>query len=220
MAETWEQPAYVSLARTSAGILAAPHDDTVRAILAQWQCEQPSPAPWPPVHNNPGNLTRAIGTLDSTPHTLAPSPPGQGLLYAYGSPWAGASAYAHYLLNSRRYPAAVAAARAGDGRGFLIAVDKGGYGTQLRCMLDRYAIAHLAPPPPLQDRWEVLADRTRVRSGPGIRYPIVDHLAKGQIVVGTEVSGDGYPSGGTTRYGWVRIGSARYFAHVYAVRLT
>lgn len=215
VSRTWQDGRWVTLARQSAAILGASHPAIVLAILCQWQCEQPNPAPWPPVHNNPGNLTRAIGTEDGEPHSLATSAPGAGLLYVYGTPEVGAAAYARYLLTSPRYPAAIRAARAGLAHDFLAAIDAGGYGTRLSCMLDLLAAAVLPPSTATAPRWRCAAAKVNIRSGPGLAYRVVGSVSGGQVVTGWMVAGGPYSSGGEVRTGWIMLSSGRYTAHTF-----
>lgn len=215
MAELWTLPAWQALAREAARTLGAEHTDTVAAILAQWQCEQPEPAPWPPIHDNPGNLTRHIGGLDGEPHRLATTAPGVGLLYVYASPDIGALAYAHYLLNSSRYRLAVAKARAGDGPGFLAAVCDAGYGTRLGCCTAVYRRIHLPAPHPVAPEWVCLAATVNVRRGPGTGYAVTGHVHKGNRVAGVTVPGDPYTAGGKRYSQWLRIGTGQYTARAF-----
>lgn len=212
MSLTWQDPRWVALARAAAAELGASNDATVSAILAQWQCEQPRPAPWPPVHNNPGNLTGLIGGLDATPHSLATSAPGVGYLYQYATPGAGAVAYARYLLHSSRYPSAVAAARAGNGTAFLQSVTSGGYGTRLSCCLSLLAQVHLAPAPDAVPLWQCTASVVNVRSGAGTGFAVIGHATAGAKVHGWPVPGGPYPAAGIVRTTWLNIGSGRYAA--------
>lgn len=196
------QPAYVGLARLAAVKIGADNDETVRAILAQWSCEQPVPAPWPPPHNNPGNLTRLIGALGGPAPPVATAPPGTGLLYTYPSPEAGAIAYATYLLASSRYGAAIAAARNDDATGFLTAVSAGGYGTRLGCALGVLPTVTLpAPPAPpphevepmiaaqVTEQWQPTQNATTgasngvLRAVPDRGAPVVDRVPLGGAIV-------------------------------------
>jgi len=128
--------AYTTLARRAASRLGTSSNNIVRAILAQWTCEQPGA--WPPVHNNPGFVT--VGALSSVgiSAAYATSSPGAGFLAQFGSPEAGADAYAGLLSRGARYAAVRTAARVGDGEGFLRAVTSAGYGTRLSCCLSAY----------------------------------------------------------------------------------
>lgn len=222
MARLWQEAGYVSMARTAAAILGASHASVVDAILAQWSCEQPNPAPWPPVHNNPGNLTKAIGTLDATPHRIATTPPGAGLLYLYATPEAGAEAYAHYLANAARYHAAVAQARAGNGLAFIVAVCEAGYGTQVGCVRSLYATIAGAPvtagpvsQPAAAPEWICTASVVNIRSGPGTDHSIVGAVHLGQRVAGSVVRGGPYTVGRTAESLWLDLGHGRYTAEAY-----
>lgn len=216
MPATWQDPRWVSLARQSAAILGTHSEAIVGAILAQWQCEQPYPAPWPPIHNNPGNITRAVQDLDQEPHRLATVSPGRGLLYVYATPEVGAAAYAHCLLNSRRYPRAIRSARAGDARGFLTHICLAGYGTRLSCCLDELARVHLAAPPVAgSPRWRCGTTAVNVRTGPGVRFPVVGQVHRGQVVSGPEVTGAAYSVRGHTYTGWIRMAANRFTAHAF-----
>ena len=226
VAETWQVPGYVALARQAASAIGAPHDAIVRAILAQWQCEQPSPAPWPPVHNNPGNLTRLIGALGGPPPPVATSWPGKGLLYAYQSPQAGAAAYATYLLRSSRYGTALAHARAGDGAGFLQLVCEAGYGTRASCCASLFARSTLpapappAPPPAaVPPRWRCVAGPVNIRTAAGTTAGIIGAVRVGQIIAGTHVSGGAYHAGRATRSDWIELRRGAYCAAAFFVRI-
>lgn len=219
MSETWQQPAYVGLARRSAAILGAPHDAIVRAILAQWQCEQPSPAPWPPIHNNPGNLTRHIGALGGPPPPVATTSPGIGLLYVYPTPVAGGDAYSHYLLASSHYGAAIAAARRGDATGFLELIAAGGYGTRASCMLGLLPHVTLPPPPPTTPRWRCEARTVNVRRSPHTSAPIVGQVHGGDLVSGPLVVGGAYQANGRTFYDWVELSAQRFTAAAFYRRI-
>lgn len=219
MSETWQWPGYVTIARQAAAALAAPNDPIVRAILAQWQCEQPNPTPWPPLHNNPGNLTRYIGNLDGEPHGLATTSPGAGLLYTYATPAIGAAAYARYLLGSSRYPVAIAAARRADAAGFLQHVCAAGYGTQVTCCLSLLSRVVLAPPPLDVTSWRCAYPHVNVRSGPTMAAGIVGTVLGGSIVDGPEVIGGPYVAAGRTYSGWIKLGATRYTPHAYYQQL-
>ena len=215
MTALWQQPAYIALAREAARELGADNVPTIEAILAQWTCEQPAPAPWPPVHDNPGNLTTAIGNLDGTPHSVARTAPGAGLLYVYGSPDNGALAYARYLLNSSRYRPAVNWARAGNGRAFLAGVINAGYGTRASCALGVLGSIHLPVAPPPAPGWVCLAPVVNERTGPGTRYPVIGSVREGQHVTGIVVSGGQYRAGGKVYSSWLRLAVNRYAARVF-----
>lgn len=212
MALTWQIPDYVYLARQAASALGAANDPTIRAILAQWQCEQPRPAPWPPVHNNPGNLTRAIGSLGGPVPPVATTAPGAGLLYAYATPQAGAAAYARYLVASSRYPAALAAARASNGLGFLTAVCDAGYGTRLSCCASLYAQVALPPAPPALHRYRCALGPMRVRSAPSLSGTILGLVGVGSYATGHPVAGGPYTLGGHSSTTWLELAPGRYTA--------
>lgn len=221
MPSTWQIPAYVALARQAAATLGASNDATVRAILAQWQCEQPNPAPWPPIHNNPGNLSRAIGWLGGPPPPLATSAPGAWFLYAYPTPEAGALAYATYLLRSARYPAAIAAARRGDAAGFLTAVCNAGYGTRLACCLGLLPQVTLPTPAPAVPRWRCVRGPMRIRSGLSVSAPVVGYITLGQVVAGQSIAGGAYTMpGGPTSSLWIALGGGRYVAAAGFTRIS
>lgn len=215
MSSTWQIPGYVSLARQAAAILGAHNDAGVRAILAQWQCEQPDPAPWPPIHNNPGNLTRDIGSLDGEPHRLASTAPGAGFLYSYATPEVGAAAYAHYLLNSRRYGAALAAIRAGNASSFLQHVCAAGYGTRVTCCLELLPHVTIAPPVTATPRWLCEFHSVNIRSGPGVNYRIVGTVNAGAVVEGWPVVGGPYHVNGVEYTGWLRLAGEHYTGHAF-----
>jgi len=220
MAETWQVPGYVSLARSVASILAAPNDSTVRAILALWQCEQPNPAPWPPVHNNPGNLTRAIGSLGGPPPPVARTPPGVGLLYVYPTPTAGADAFAHYLRNSARYVTALVDARAGRGLAFALAVCAAGYGTRGSCVASLYPAAHLPNVPLPVHNWRAIADHVRVRARPSITGRITGEVRTRQVVAGVAVAGGPYPVAGGHDRTWIEESPGRFVAAAFFRRVS
>lgn len=121
------------------GIPAGGRVDVKRAILAQWQCEQPGNA-WPPVLNNPGFVT--LGALHSWGLNLGAV---CGRQYAsfclarFPTPEAGADAYAGGVLRGSRYRHALAAARAGHGLAFLAAITSAGWGTRYTCCRSAYA---------------------------------------------------------------------------------
>ena len=207
---------WVSLARQSAAIMGVHDDRIVAAILAQWACENGADRAWPPPHNNPGNITRDVLDLDGEPHRLATTPPGVGFLYLYATPEVGAAAYAHCLLRSRRYPRAIASARAGDARGFLTHVCNAGYGTRLACCLIELERMHLATTvPPHSPRWRCGTLAVNVRTGPGVRYPVVGQVHRGQVVTGPEVTGAAYSVRGRTFTGWIKMAANRYTAHAF-----
>ncbi len=211
---------WVSLARQSAAILGAHSEAIVSAILAQWACENGADRAWPPPHNNPGNITRDVGNLDQEPHALATTPPGVGFLYSYATPEVGVAAYAHCLLNSRRYPRAIASARAGDPVGFLTHVCNAGYGTRLACCLAELPRMHLAPSsPPGSPRWRCGTLAVNVRTGPGVRFPVVGQVHRGQVVTGPEVTGAPYAVRGRVYSGWIRMAVNRFTAHAFYVKL-
>jgi hypothetical protein len=223
VARLWQVPGYVALAREAAAILGAHSDAAVRAILAHWACEQPSPAHWPPVHRNPGNLTRSIGTLDGTPHALATSAPGAGFLYVYATPEAGAAAYARYVLHSSRYGPGVAALRRGDAVGYLTDVCTHGYGTRLRCCLDELPAVTLPPAPrppvPAAPRWACTARSVNVRATPSSRARIVGTVRAGTVVRGRVVTGSAYVANGRARRDWIALGGAHFTAAGFYRRL-
>lgn len=220
MSELWQLPGYVALARREAARLGAAHDYAAAAILAQWQCEQPEPAPWPAPHNNPGNLTRFIGALDGEPHSVATARPGAGLLYVYATMTAGADAYANYLLRSTRYARALDALRAANPTAFLTDVCNAGYGTRLACVLSILPIIRLAPPAAPVHRWQCAADVVNVRALPNVSARIVGSITRGQIVTGPEVSGGPYRAGGSTYVGWIELSPGRYTAHAFYRQLS
>lgn len=220
MAETWQIGGYVALARQAAAWIGAPHDAVVEAILAHWQCEQPAPAPWPPLHNNPGNLTKAIGTEDGEPHSIATTAPGRGLLYVYASPLIGARAYANCILTGHRWRTALAAARQGNGRNFVLDLCTAGWGTRETCVLDLLPRVKLPVPVTAAPRWLVEAHAVNIRSGPTTAAPIVGHLSAGQIVQGTAVSGGRYVANGQNRSDWLHMASSRYSAVGFMRRIT
>jgi len=123
-------PRYQPLAAIAAGALGASgQSDVVRAILAQWQCEQ-SPNAWPPARNNPGNVTNgALASVGWVVHEGSGVPKKA----QFATPEQGAQAYGYLLAQANRYRTAVARARAGDGAGFLKAVTDAGYGTRYSC---------------------------------------------------------------------------------------
>lgn len=210
MSKLWQQGGYLALARQAAAILGTPNDTIAAAILAHWACENGDDIAYPPPHNNPGNLTRAIGDLDGEPHAVATTHPGLGLLYAYATPEVGAAAYAHYLTHSRRYPAALRAAHAGDARTFLIDVCQNGYGTRTSCVLELLPQVRMPAPVAGGARFLVEAPSVNVRSGPTLAAPVVGHLTAGTIVTGTAVSGGRYQVGSSPQTGWIRMAPTRY----------
>lgn len=212
MSSLWQVPGYVTLAHQAAAILRANNDATVRAILAQWSCEQPYPAPWPPIHNNPGNLTRLIGSLGGPPPPTAVHAPGAGLLYAYPTALAGAEAYATYLVRSSRYAGALAAARRGDAHGFLVDVCASGYGTRLTCCLDQLGRVTLPPPAPPVHRFQAAANGIRVRVGPTTAAAVVGHVNEGQVIAGVLVNGGAYTGPHGTARSWIHETGSRYAA--------
>lgn len=212
MPKTWQIGGYVSLARQAASIIGAPHDAVVEAILVHWQCEQPDPAPWPPLHNNPGNLTKAIGTEDGEPHRLATTQPGVGLLYVYATPEVGAAAYARTILAGHRWRSALIAARQANGRNFVLDLCTGGWGTRETCVQDLLPLVHLPTSVTTLPRWLVEAHAVNIRSGPTVAAPIVGHLSASQIVSGSIVTGGRYSAGGAGRTDWLHMASSRYSA--------
>jgi hypothetical protein len=123
-------PRYQPLAAIAAGAIGASgSSDVVRAILAQWQCEQAANA-WPPARNNPGNVTNAaLASVGWIVHDGSGVPKKA----QFATPEQGAQAYAYLLVQAHRYETAIARARAGDGGGFLRAVTDAGYGTRYSC---------------------------------------------------------------------------------------
>lgn len=220
MSSLWRDARYQQLAHRAAGKL-SPHPGAIAAgILALWSCEQPSPAPWPPIHNNPGNLTRHVGNLDGEPHHLATTTPGRNLLYVYGSPEAGADAFAHYIARSSRYAIARAAAQAGSPRAFVHAVTAAGYGTREGCatdVLDRI----LGAAPPADTHAYVCEGRSVfVRSSASRSSRAVGRVKHGEVVHGHPVTGDPYQAGGSVRHAWIKLGTNRYTAAAYYRRAT
>ncbi len=131
-------PRYRSLAALAAAEIGAPaSDDVLRAITAQWQCEQPADA-WPPVHDNPGYVTAGAMHSVGEPASSATSQPGVGFLAQYASPEDGARAYGRLIGRASRYQAAQTALQAGDGATFLHAVTTAGYGTRYSCAITAY----------------------------------------------------------------------------------
>jgi len=220
MAQLWQLPGYVADARREAARLGAPHDYAAAAILAQWQCEQPEPAPWPAPHNNPGNLTRLIGNLDGEPHTLATTAPGRGFLYVYADMTTGADAYANYLLRSTRYARALDALRAANPVAFLTDVCNAGYGTRLSCVLSIYPVIRLAPPPAPVHRWQCTADVVNIRALPNTGARILGAVRRGQDVTGPKVNGGPYHAAGATHVDWIEIGAGRYTAAAFYRQLS
>lgn len=212
MSDIWQDPRWVTLARRADFALGTSNDATVRAILAQWACEQGASRPYPPVHDNPGNLTRLIGSLGGPPPPLATTAPGAGFLYAYSTPEAGTDAYARYLLSSSRYPAAIAAARRGDAVGFLTAVCNGGYGTRLSCCLSVLPDVTLPAPAPAPARFRCVRGPMRVRTAPSLGAAIVGLIGVGSVVSGSIVTGGQYsmPNGSSTL--WLETTPGRYSA--------
>jgi hypothetical protein len=215
MTMLYADPRYQSLARMAAHMMNADHDSIVAAILAQWTCEQPSPAPWGPIFNNPGNLTSHIGNLDGQSHSVGRYIGGGAYLYRYASPQSGALAYSHYLTASLRYRSAIRAAQAGDARTFLTDVCNAGYGTRLACCLSILPHITLSAQPVSVPRWTCLARAVNVRRGPGTNYPIVGTEHAGNVVSGTVVTGGRYSAGGRVYNAWLRIGENRYTARAY-----
>lgn len=215
MASTWERPEWVAIARRAAAALDADHDVAVRAILAHWQCEQPSPAPWPPIHRNPGNLTRRIGSLGGPPPAIATTAPGAGLLYVYPTPEAGAAAYARYLLTSARYRGAIHELRIGSGAGFLSGVCRAGYGTRETCCLHLYAIARLPPPAPRFHRFRAQHDRIRIRHAPSMAAAIVGYAHAGQVVSGPIYHRGTYHRAGRQYDTWIELSPTHWTSSVF-----
>lgn len=220
MASLWRDPRYVRLALRAAGQL-SPHPGRIAAgILALWSCEQPSPAPWPPVHNNPGNLTRHVGALDGEPHHVSPTPPGRGLLYVYPSPEAGADAFAHYVGHSARYAVARAAAKAGNASAFVHALTSSGYGTNGRCAQDVLDRIISAPPEPEHHHYRCEAPTVMVRDEPRLAGKVVGRRHEGDIIAGHPVTGGGYVAGGVARHSWIKLRSGHYTAAAYYRRVS
>lgn len=220
MSELWRDPRYIALASIAASRLGAANDAAVSGILALWECEQPSPAPWPPIHNNPGNLTRHVGDLDGEPHGIATRPPGAGLLYTYDGPQAGARAFANYLLRSSRYHGAIAAARAGNAHAMVHAITSAGYGTNGRCASNVLDRIHASVHQPEHHRYTVTARVLRVRHAPHVGALVVGHHRKGDHVYGSPVSGGPYPVNGHARHAWLRLGDHMFVAAAYCRRLS
>lgn len=215
MANVWQLQGYVALAHRAAHAIGAPSDSVVKAILALWACEQPNPAPWPPIHDNVGNLTRLIGSLGGPPPPVARTAPGVGLLYVYPTPEAGADAFARYLLTSARYRTAIAAARAGDGRTFIIRVCANGYGTRLSCVLGELPRVTLPAPPPRFHHWRCTADQVRVRIAPNGGASVIGFHRTGDVIVGPVVHGGGYPFHGQVHSTWIEASPGHYTASAY-----
>lgn len=212
MSSLSRDPRYHLLARQAAIRLGAHNDATIAGILALWQCEQPAPPPWPPVHNNPGNLTRHIGTLDGEHHRIATSSPGAGLLYVYDDPVDGANAFSSYLLRSSRYHGAIAAARAGNAHAFVHAITSHGYGTREGCAQD--VLDRMVPhdPPAEHHRYVCAVRVARVRQAPHVGALVVGHHKRGDHVYGKPVSGGPYVAYGNVHHAWIQLGSHQYTA--------
>lgn len=219
MARLWQEAGYVTMARRAAAMLDAPNASTVNGILAQWSCEQPNPAPWPPIHNNPGNLTRHIGNLGGPIPGVAKTEPGVGLLYVYPTPEAGAEAYARYLLNSSRYHAALAEARGGNGLAFAVAVAEAGYGTNAGCIRSVFSEIGGLPVAHPGTRWQCTAGTVNVRAGAGTDHTIVGAIHRGQVVAGSLVTGSPYRAGSVESREWIALGGGRYTAAAYFRRV-
>lgn len=131
-------PNYQRLAATAAASIGARSPEITKAILAQWQCEQDSG--WPPARNNPGNLARGAADVTGVPYGIAPgrNPQPSNPIVTFGSPEAGAEAYARLIARGARYGAARRAAANGDGLGYLREVSSAGYGTRYGCASSVY----------------------------------------------------------------------------------
>lgn len=136
-------PRYISDAYAAAALIgAAGKRDVVRGILAQWTCEKGNADAYPPVRNNPGNLSRdALAGVAGIPpfHVDSGTNPQPGnpiVTFATGRD--GARAYGLYLAARSRYAAALVAARRGDGLTFALLVCAAGYGTGSACTRSAY----------------------------------------------------------------------------------
>lgn len=135
----YTDPRYRALAIAAARILGTSSANIVNAILAQWACEKGQGDAYPPFRNNPGNLARgAAHGLGYPFYVQYPNPQPSNPIVTFYSALAGAKAYATLLKVGSRYAGVRAAARAGNGRAFCIAMGASGYGTSARCMLSVY----------------------------------------------------------------------------------
>ena len=108
--------------------------DLARAILAQMACEKADG--WPPQDNNPLNVH--VAALASIGISAQAGVGDGGACAAFASPEAGADAAVALLQGASRYKAAVAAARANSGAGYLAAVTAAGWGTSYSCAAGYY----------------------------------------------------------------------------------
>lgn len=130
-------PEWRALASIAGGVIGSTDPDTLRGILAQWTCEQRGT--WPPTRNNPGNNAKGWADGVGIPYTVEhPNPQPSNPIVTYATPALGARAYGLGLAHFGRYSAAIAAARAGNGAGFLRAVTSAGYGTSYTCSIGAY----------------------------------------------------------------------------------
>jgi hypothetical protein len=149
----WDDPQYRALATYAAGILGTKDGDIIAAILAQWTCEHGNADAYPPSRNNPGNLSRGAASGLGIPFTVTyPNPQPSNPIVTYQVPRDGARAYSTLINTGSRYAAVRAAVKAGNGKAYIVAIGKSGYGTPTGCMLSAYhPPAPVPPQPPEED---------------------------------------------------------------------
>jgi len=107
----------------------APAPESVAVLTAQWALETDTGRAMP--GNNFGGIKAAAGAAGASFHTVEGHGAGRREVTArfrvYGTPYAGAEDYVRLLAS--RYPAALAAAHAGNVSGFAQALAQGGYFT-------------------------------------------------------------------------------------------
>ncbi len=148
----WSDPHYRALATVSAKALGTSSGSIIAAILAQWTCEKGNADAYPPSRNNPGNLARGAASGLGYPFSVQyPNPQPGNPIVTFTTPTYGALAYAKLLRLGSRYAGVRAAVKAGNGRAFIIAMGKSGYGTGTACMFSAYHPPTAPAPTPEKD---------------------------------------------------------------------
>jgi hypothetical protein len=174
-------------------VLGTSDPDIVAAILAQWTCEKGAD-PYPPARDNPGNLARGAAQGLGVPFRIEyPNPQPGNPIVTFATPELGATAYGRLVNSGARYAAVRAAARAGDGHAYIVAMGASGYGTGTACMLSAYRPP--APPtdtPPPGETWMIFpqvldhiittGDPTHIYSAPDLKARVPSTLPRGKVL--------------------------------------
>jgi hypothetical protein len=157
-------------------------DNVKRAVLGQWIAEGAGWDRYPAPRNNPGNNSQDWARATGYPFVVEPNAPnGDNPIVTYPDQATGVAAYAKGFLVIRnsdgtlKYAKALAAARRGDGRGFVQAALAQGYGTGMETYDSVHGI--LVPQDPkIAPRIVDTGDRAWIQTFN--RYPI----AKGRLL--------------------------------------